>query len=573
MYKTLKRILSVSGKHKKRVYFGVVCSFFNACFNSISILAVLLILINIDSLKFENIILSFKLLLISLAGKAVLKYLMNCFLSASGYIVFRDKRVELGDKLKKAPMGYFSEKNLGTINNTITSSMSDLENFSMMAVENVIGGTIQSFMIALFLMYFDWRLGLVSIIGLILAMLVLTLIQKRASELTPIRNKALAKTVDSVISFIRGISVVKLFGVKKEESINRTFEQYEDACIQLEKKVMGLNGLFRGILEVSSCCILLCTSLLMFYNQMTFAIGVMFIVSAFMIYGQVEVMGNGAFLMQLLGDAFDKMDEVYNVSSIKDGDDKIGLKLDIELKNVYFKYDKKDIIKNVSVKIPEKSSLAIVGYSGSGKTTLCNLMVRFWDIYKGEILLGEKNIKKYKIEQLMDKFSMVFQNVYLFNDTVENNIKFGNKDATHEEVVNAAKKACCHKFIEELPMGYDTIIGEGGSNFSGGEKQRISIARAILKDAPIVILDEATSSVDPENEFELLSAIQKLTQGKTLITIAHRMSTIKNADQIIVMDEGEIVQNGTHKKLVDEDGIYKKFLNIHAKSGGWVISS
>lgn len=214
---------------------------------------------------------------------------------------------------------------------------------------------------------------------------------------------------------------------------------------------------------------------------------------------------------------------------------------------------------------------AIVGPSGSGKTTLCNLITRFWDVQQGEIMIGGKNIKEIEFEELMKLMSIVFQKVYLFHDTIENNIKFGKPTVTHEEVVEAARRACCHEFIEKLPNGYQTIIGEGGSTLSGGEKQRISIARAILKDAPIIILDEATSSVDPENQHALLTAINELTCGKTLIIIAHRLSTIKDADQIIVLDNGHVVQQGTHETLLQQDGIYRRFVKIRQTASSWKI--
>ena len=227
------------------------------------------------------------------------------------------------------------------------------------------------------------------------------------------------------------------------------------------------------------------------------------------------------------------------------------------------------MIHDISLEIPEHTTCAIVGPSGSGKTTLCNLIARFWDVQEGTVRIGGKNVRDYTADSVLEYISMVFQNVYLFHDSVENNIRFGRPEATHEQVVEAAKRACCHDFILSLPEGYDTIIGEGGSTLSGGEKQRISIARAILKDAPIIILDEATSSVDPENEQALLYAIQELTKDKTLISIAHRLSTVRNADQIIVIDQGRVVQQGKHNELLQKDGIYRKFLSLRTRASGW----
>lgn len=286
----------------------------------------------------------------------------------------------------------------------------------------------------------------------------------------------------------------------------------------------------------------------------------------------METMGNGAFLLRVLDSSLNRMEKVMNIPVMDEGSKKIEpANCDIELKNVSFGYDSRPIIKKVSLKIPQGTSTAIVGYSGSGKTTLCNLITRFWDVDSGEVLFGGHNVKEYACDDLLSNISMVFQNVYLFHDTIANNIKFGKPDATREEVKIAAKKACCYDFIMKLPDGFDTIIGEGGSTLSGGERQRISIARAILKDAPVIILDEATSSVDPENEHELLKAIEELTKGKTLISIAHRMITVRKADQIIVLSDGEIVQQGTHKELIAQEGVYKNFLTIRTQSVGWQI--
>ena len=237
-----------------------------------------------------------------------------------------------------------------------------------------------------------------------------------------------------------------------------------------------------------------------------------------------------------------------------------------------FSYDRKPILKDVSITIPDKTTTAIVGPSGSGKTTLCNLIARFWDVDGGAVRIGGIDVKDYTLESLMDQVSMVFQKVYLLADTIENNIKFGRPDATHEQVVEAAKKACCHEFIESFPDGYDTVIGEGGATLSGGEKQRISIARAMLKDAPIIIFDEATANVEPENEDKLQKAMEALMQNKTILMIAHRLKTVQKADQIMVLAGGHIVQKGTHDELAGQDGLYRDFLDARKRAAGWKLA-
>ena len=243
----------------------------------------------------------------------------------------------------------------------------------------------------------------------------------------------------------------------------------------------------------------------------------------------------------------------------------------IELENISFSYDKRKIIDGLSLKIPEGSTTAFVGPSGGGKTTLCHLVSRFWDVDSGTVKLGGRNVQDYSMDSLMKNFSFVFQNVYLFKDTIANNIRFGQNEMPMEKVIEAAKKACCHDFIMALPDGYETVIGEGGASLSGGEKQRISIARAILKDSPIIILDEATANVDPENEADLVRAIDELTRSKTILMIAHRLKTVRKADNIVVIENGRIAEQGKHEELIDKGGIYSRFVDSRNQAVGWKI--
>ena len=572
MFKTLRRIIDLYGIHKKRIYLGLVCSTLNALFSSFTIMAFLWVLLHIQNLTMAVVWQTVAILAVTVIGRTILKFAMNIFLSASGYVVFTDKRLELGDKMKTAPMGYFSKESLGRINNTITTSMATLEGFAPMAIETVVGGILQALAVSLFLMFFNWKLGLIAIAGVLVSMLFLRQLQMKGEELAPKRYATVEKVTNDVLEFIRGIAVIRSFGRTSSKDLDDTFEDYRKMNTTLEKKTLVPMGFFRATLEIFSGIITLAAGLMTYFGQLEFSYGMMFILSSFIIYGQMEMLATGAFLLEQLEAALDNMDETYAVPVLKGNGEKVPEDFSIEVKDVHFGYDKKPVLQGVSVKIPQKSTCAIVGYSGSGKTTLCNLLVRFWDVNSGSITFGGTDIRKLNPDELLSHFSMVFQNVFLFNDTIENNIKFGMQNATHEQVVEAAKRARCHEFIKALPDGYNTIVGEGGSSLSGGEKQRVSIARALLKNAPVVILDEATSSLDPENESELLEAIDELTRGKTVISIAHRLNTVRKADQILVLDHGKIVQSGKHADLCHVDGIYKRFLDIRQSSAGWNIS-
>ena len=296
------------------------------------------------------------------------------------------------------------------------------------------------------------------------------------------------------------------------------------------------------------------------------------VISSFIIYASLETAGNYSALLRVVDVSVDRAQEILDTPQMDiSGEDIHPAKRDISAQDVSFSYEKRRIIDGVTLNIPEKNTTAIVGPSGGGKTTLVNLLARFWDVDAGAVSLGGRNVKDYDMDSLMSNFSFVFQNVYLFHDTIANNIRFGQPDAPMEDVIEAAKKACCHDFITALPAGYDTVIGEGGASLSGGEKQRISIARAMMKDAPVIFLDEATANVDPENENELMQAIQALTAEKTVIMIAHRLKTVEHADQIMVVDRGKIVQQGTHVELMEQEGIYTNFSSERREAASWKV--
>ncbi|MCT4620087.1 MAG: ABC transporter ATP-binding protein/permease [Marinisporobacter sp.] len=575
MFHTIKRIIDICGTYKRNLISGIIFSMLYSAFGSVSLFALLYILNHVESLTSAIIRNGFFILLVAFIGQFICKWLITIKMTGNGYYVYGEKRLEIGKELKKAPMGYFSDQTLGNISSALTSSMTFMENFSMVAVENIVVGIVQAFLTTLILLYFRWEIGLITLTGLIISQLILKVISKRTASHAVDMQNAKETMVSRVIEYIRGITIVRTFGVDTGllQEFDESLEGEKKASIATEKKVMPWVNIYKGVFDVGSGIMIMMTGYLFLDEKLTFPIAVLFLISAFVIYQHMKTMGNSAFLLPMIEKGLDRLEEVTEIPEMNGKDEELIVKdYDIEMSDVSFGYEKdRKIIHDVSLKIPQGSKTAIVGPSGCGKTTLCNLMMRFWDVDRGSIKFGGEDVKNISTDSLMSHISTVFQKVYLFHDTIENNIKFGKPHATHEEVIEAAKKACCYDFIMDLPKGFDTVVGESGSTLSGGEKQRISIARAMLKDASIVILDEATSSVDPENEHELLKALDELTRDKTVISIAHRLSTVKEANHIVVMKDGRINQMGTHNELISKEGIYKRFIDIRQKSAGWQI--
>lgn len=574
MIKTVKRILLMAGDHRHKVTAGIGISLFYSIFSALDLFAILYIAFSIYNLTIQKIGVTVGILLVGLIGKIVCKYQISKRISGSSYDVFYERRLEAGERLKKAPMGYYSEKNLGEIQMTLTTDMNALESSAMSVVENILGSLIYAAICTLVLLLFNWKIGLITLAGLAIGMILLNVIQNGAEKAMPMRFHAQEEMTERTLEFVQGNMVMRLFGTGQDglNRVKEVFQKKQKADIHLENSAIWPINFYKYVFRLASCGVVLIAALLYVQQEMSFPICVMFLFAAFLVYSQMDGLASNIALLRIVDNSLEQVESVLHIPKMP-GNEAVNKiqNYDIELQNISFGYDKRPIIQDVSLKIPERSVTAIVGPSGSGKTTLCNLIARFWDVQKGAILIGGKNVKDIEPDELMKLMSIVFQNVYLFHDTIENNIKFGRPDATHEAVVEAARRACCHDFIEKLPNAYQTVIGEGGSTLSGGEKQRISIARAILKDAPIVILDEATSSVDPENQHILLTAINELTKGKTLIIIAHRLSTIRNADQIVVLDGGRIVQQGTHKTLIQQDGVYRRFVQIRKTTFSWKL--
>ncbi len=572
MFKMIRRILAIAGPRKYRICLGMAFNFLKSASVSMALMAVFILFQNLETLSPAIIEQSVWILLASTAGRFLFQWFMDISMSATGFGIFRDYRLEVGEKLKGAPMGYFSQQRLGIIQTVLTSTVVELEQYSMMAISDITGGVSMAVVIIVMMMIFSWPMALLSLCGLIVGISILGIVQKRATVQTKRVQDAQEKMVSQVLEYVRGISVLRAFlqDEKGESGVYRAFETRKQTALQQEHAAAGMMKLYALVYKLTSCGLLFLAVTLYLQGKIPLSYCLMFLVSAFLVYGELELMGDGAFLARKIHNELDRLESIADIPALDKTNQPLEAgNLDITMEDVSFAYDSRLVIDHVSLHIPAGSTCAIVGPSGSGKTTLCSLMARFWDAQQGRVCIGGQDVRTYTADSILSQMSIVFQNVYLFHDTIENNIKFGNPSADRKQVEDAAKKACCHSFIMALPNGYDTVVGEGGSTLSGGERQRISIARAILKNAPIVILDEATSSVDPENEHELLEAIRALTKGRTCISIAHRLETVRNADQILVMDGGKIVQKGNHLQLMGQEGIYRRFLQLRTEAIGW----
>ena len=579
MLKIIRRVLRLSGNLSKRIWGSFICGFLESMFGLLPIAAVFLVLIELQNgqpITGQTWGIVIGLIAGGLILRMIFKYLVYRLQSTAGFEFVARERIALGDRLRNVPMGFFHDNSVGDITATVTTDLNFLENYSMHILDKVTTGVLSMIVMAGCILAFDWRIGLIFVAGILLSFPIYSHMQKKGKALSAKRQKIQSEAVAATLEYVQGISVVKSFNMcdKNLSDIEDAYESNAAASYGVERVFTPLNMTYSMVFRISACMIMLCAGILAVGGDLSFANLAVILIASFTIFNPIEVMGQMTTMIRTMDAALDRVERIKQAKKIDENGRDIPLdSFDIGFEHVSFAYENGNpILKDVSFSIPQGSMTAIVGPSGGGKTTITRLIARFWDVQEGSITIGGHDVKEFTCDSLLKNMSMVFQNVYLFHDTIENNIKFGCPDATHEQVVEAAKKACRHDFISALPQGYDTVIGEGGSTLSGGEKQRISIARAMLKDAPIILLDEATASVDPENEVHLQQAISALVKNKTLIVIAHRLSTIRDADQILVVDNGKIVEKGVHAELIQQKGIYQKFWNIRQKARNWKLA-
>lgn len=593
MIEAFRKIWGFAGEERANINKSAAVKFINAVFHMLEVSAIYFIIVALTQGETGSraawTALAF--MAVSIIGNAVTTGISKNQQTHAGYFMAANERIQIGNLLKGVPMGFFNENSLGEVTGVCTTVLGNIETMVPMVLVDIMGGLIGTVVFTAMILIFEWRVGLVALAGIIVYFLVVSAMEKKSAAIAPNAQKSQTALTSAVLEYVQGMGIVKSFNLsgRGDKRAQDALEFNRKSNLDMEKLMTPYTIFQELVLQIAGIAMMFAAIVCWAKGTIPIANALMCIVMSFLVFGQIKLFGMGMSMLRLASASIDRTLQTEEMKQMDEKGRAISPKEhDIEFNDVRFSYEKKEApcghtsmpcgknretLHGISVKLPDKTTTAVIGPSGSGKTTLCNLIARFWDVDSGSVKIGGRDVREYTLESLMEQISMVFQNVYLFADTIENNIKFGRPDATHEEVVAAARKACCEDFIEALPDGYDTLIGEGGASLSGGEKQRISIARAMLKDAPIVILDEATANVDPENEDRLQKAIEELTRNKTIIMIAHRLKTVRHADQILVVDKGRIVQQGKHEELIGQKGIYHDFVLGRKEAIGWKLEA
>ena len=576
MFKIMYKIYKMAGSLKKKYVASIALSFCESSFANFPLAMLLLGLYAIldNKLTPELCVYLAIGLVIGIILRAIFKYLVYSRQQGTGYIIFADERKKMAERLKRYPMGYYSEDGTGTISSVLTSDLLHIEDAGIGAMGNFLSSYIGTIVSIIFVTILDYRIGIVLTTFLIIAGIILIYLRKRSISGAFEMQERQKEMTSSVIEYIKGMPIIKAFNLIEgnHKKSARSFKRFHDIQLGYEIVIINIMTITYLATSIGTAAIVYFSGNYEYHNTLAIPLAILCIMMSFQLYAPIMLMLQTVATISIAGDGLERYENVMNLDLIDEQGKDIPLSnFDIEFKDVHFGYEKREILHGINFTTKQGTMTALVGKSGSGKSTIVNLMARFWDTNSGTISIGGTDIKDMTIDSLYKNVSMVFQKVYLFNDTIYNNIVFGKKDATREDVIEACKKARCHDFIMSLENGYETEVGEGGNTLSGGEKQRISIARAILKDAPIILLDEATASIDPENEAFIQDAITELVKSKTLIVIAHKLSSIKFANQILVIDDGNIAERGTHDELIAQNGEYAKLWNLRKQSQSWEI--
>ena len=575
----ISRILKLSGKYSKRIKLAFVFSVFDAILSKMPILYAMLVISKLyyGTMQGKDSVIIGVVVVITVILQILVHHASDRLQSGAGYLLFADKRMELGEHLKKLPMGYFTEGNIGKISSVLSTDMLFVEENVMQKIANIMTYAFASIILIIFMFVLDWRLGAISLITTLLAIFVAQRMNRVSLVEADARQEQNENLTEAVLEFIEGIAVIKSYNLlgEKSKQLQENFKESRDKSISFEKTatpwISGLNIIYAfGIVGI------FLYGVIAYINgalTLTYVMGMLLFVLE--VFNPLKTLFMESANLTVMESCLDRLEEILDEKILPDtGTVKLPESADgnvVDYENVSFAYGDHEVLHNVTFSLKENTMTALVGPSGSGKSTIANSLARFWDVKSGSITVKGVDIRDLSIEELMGQISMVFQNVYLFQDTIYNNILMGRSEATEKEVYEAAKKARCYDFIMAMPEGFNTMIGEGGATLSGGEKQRISIARCILKDAPIVILDEATASVDSDNESYIQEAIDELVRDKILVVIAHRLHTIKNADQILVLNDGKIEEAGKHDELMEMNGLYAALVQQMQYQKGWSL--
>lgn len=577
MISLMKRILAVSGQYKKRIQLAFVFSFLKSLLAKAPIMLAFLLLAGFyeGTVTASGCLRYGAAMVLCVLLQVLFHHIANRLQSAAGFMVFSDMRMALGAHLRKMPMGYFTEGNIGKISSVLSSDMVFIEENCMTVLADMMSYVFAQAIMVVFLLFFDLRIGLAALLVIAIVLLIARGMKREALADSAKRQEQNETLTEAVLDFVEGIGVAKSYNLlgKRSRELTRSFDESCRTNLAFEEDhspwQLGLNIVYGlGAAAIVVLCLFLEQGGMM---SVPGFIGILLFVLD--LFGPIRALYGQATRLTVMNSCMDRIEEVFAEKELPDtGREDIpapGAAPEIEFRDVSFSYGEKEVLHHISFSLPRNQMAALVGPSGGGKSTIASLLARFWDVNEGQVLLRGRDIRQVPLASLMDQISMVFQRVYLFQDTIYNNIAMGRPGASREEVMEAARKARCYDFITALPDGFDTVIGEGGESLSGGEMQRISIARCILKDAPIIILDEATASVDADNEQYIQEAISELCQGKTLLVIAHRLHTIRDADQILVIQDGRIAQRGTHARLMEEGGLYRDLVTAREQSRGW----
>lgn len=582
MIQTMKKLINFTDRHKRKTYLACLYSFLFSLCEMMTFYGIVMTLnyLTMDYTGYKSqlnwsVILNVTLILsVSLIGKILFGALSNNHFSMACFNACSDKRISIGNKIKQLPMGFFHAYPLGDISNSLTTAINDIEACFTLLFTNIIVASAYTLCIVVMLFFIHPLVACTAIVTLALGFMMNQALLKQSKNISPKRQAAQRHLVGAVLEYIQGISLIKAFGIEKD-GVKRLKEAIEDSCsknIALENITTKLLCAYKFVFKVSSCLILWIVTYDYVGREMSMSYYLIVLLSSFVIYSSIEKLGDATAFIYMVDASLRKLKEIDDAYIEPKGRLTLeGGYHEIEFQEVSFAYDKEVVLNNLNLTIHPGETVALVGPSGSGKSTICHLLMGFWSPQKGRIKIGGHPIDRLSSDQLLSHMSIVFQRVYLFEDTILNNIRFADPHASEEKVIEASKKACCHDFISSLPDGYNTRVKEGGQTLSGGERQRIAIARAILKDAPIVILDEATASVDPVNEVLIHKGITALTKNKTVILVAHSLGTIKDAHHIFVLNKGQIVESGEHNHLMSMKGLYHKLVTIKEKACSWQL--